>query len=77
MNTQPYEHPKETNTNEFPLSIIPVSSQKTPLGAWTQYQTQVTPIDYWHSHYINQGTVGIICGKVEHKLRDHRYRRKE
>ncbi|AHW61444.1 Bifunctional DNA primase/polymerase, N-terminal [Draconibacterium orientale] len=50
------------------LSIIPVSSKKTPFTPWTEYQSNIAPISLWHSHYINQGTVGIIAGKVSGNL---------
>ncbi len=46
------------------LSIIPVSSAKIPFKEWKEYQSKVAPISLWHPHYQNQGTVGIITGKV-------------
>ena len=52
----------------FRLSIIPVSSQKIPFKSWTQYQSKIAPISEWHSHFYNQGTVGIITGKVSGNL---------
>ena len=48
----------------FDLSIIPVSSNKTPFGPWKHYQTLIAPIEKWVGHYQNQGTVGIITGRV-------------
>lgn len=50
------------------LSIIPVSSAKQPFGKWKEYQSKIAPISLWHSHYQNQGTVGIITGKVSRNL---------
>ena len=52
----------------FGLSIIPVSSQKIPFKSWVEYQTKIAPIAEWHTHYCNQGTVGIITGKVSGNL---------
>ena len=52
----------------FGLSIIPVSSQKIPFKSWTEYQSKIAPISEWHSHFYNQGTVGIITGKVSGNL---------
>lgn len=46
------------------LSIIPVSSAKIPYKEWKEYQSKIAPISLWHPHYQNQGTVGIVCGKV-------------
>jgi predicted P-loop ATPase len=53
---------------EFSLSIIPVSSQKIPFKPWTAYQAKVSPISEWYSHYQNQGTIGVITGKVSGNL---------
>lgn len=53
---------------EFPLSIIPVSSQKTPLISWKKYQVEISPIFLWYSHFQNQGTVGVITGKISGNL---------
>lgn len=50
------------------LSIIPVSSAKQPFGKWKEYQSKIAPISLWHQHYQNQGTVGIITGKVSGNL---------
>jgi hypothetical protein len=50
------------------LSIIPVSSAKQPFGKWKEYQSKIAPISLWHSHYQNQGIVGIITGKVSGNL---------
>jgi hypothetical protein len=67
MNTQ-YETavlqtPLKTN-DDFPLSIIPVSSQKIPFKKWEQFQREIPPVNYWHTHYVTQGTVGIVCGNI-------------
>ena len=48
----------------FDLSIIPVSSHKTPYGKWKQYQSECAPYKQWREHYCNGGYVGIITGKV-------------
>ena len=58
----------EIDTENFGLSIIPVSAKKTPFRPWAEYQTKIAPISEWHSHYLNQGTVGIITGKVSGNL---------
>jgi len=47
------------------LSIIPVSSAKIP---YKEYQSKIAPIAIWHSHYITQGTVEIIAGKISGNL---------
>ena len=52
----------------FSLSVIPVSSQKIPFKSWVEYQTKIAPIAEWYTHYCNQGTVGIITGKVSRNL---------
>ena len=63
---------QEANQNDDPhnlgLSIIPVSSKKIPFASWTEFQTRIAPFEDWHSHYIKQGTVGIITGKVSGNL---------
>jgi len=54
---------------EFGLSIIPVATNKKPIiKSWSEYQSTIAPIALWHSHYINQGTVGIITGKISGNL---------
>ena len=58
----------EKDEHEFGLSIIPVSAQKQPFRPWTEYQTRIAPISGWYSHYCNQGTVGIITGKISGNL---------
>jgi hypothetical protein len=50
------------------ISIIPVASNKKPFRPWAEYQSNIAPISLWHSHYINQGTVGIITGRVSGNL---------
>jgi len=57
------------NDNQYiDLSIIPVSTNKIPFDPWAEYQTKIAPISYWHSHYVNQGTIGIITGKISGNL---------
>jgi hypothetical protein len=59
------------NTNTDPiceLSIIPVGSNKQAFLPWKQYQTQIAPVSFWHQHYMDDGYVGIICGKVSGNL---------
>lgn len=54
---------------EFGLSIIPVALTKKPIiKSWSEYQSTIAPIALWHSHYLNQGTVGIITGKISGNL---------
>lgn len=48
----------------FGLSIIPTNTAKKPFNPWGEYQTKIAPTTIWHSHYINQGTVGVITGKI-------------
>ncbi len=57
-----------SDNDNIGLSIIPVSSAKQPFGKWKEYQSKIAPISLWHSHYQNQGTVGIITGKVSGNL---------
>lgn len=54
----------KSNNHDFPLSVIPVSSQKIPYKKWEQFQKEIPMVAYWYTHYINQGTVGIVCGKI-------------
>ena len=53
---------------EFGLSIIPVSSAKIPFSAWKKYQKEIAPVSNWLQHFQNQGTVGIITGKISGNL---------
>jgi predicted P-loop ATPase len=53
---------------EFCLSIIPVSSAKIPFSAWGKYQNETAPVSNWLQHFRNQGTVGVITGKVSENL---------
>jgi hypothetical protein len=53
---------------EFGMSIIKVTPKKIPLREWAEYQTKISPLSEWHSHFCNQGTVGIITGKVSGNL---------
>src|SRR5674476_26144 len=57
-----------TGNESFDLSIIPVSTNKIPFDPWAEYQTKIAPISYWHSHYVNQGTIGIITGQISGNL---------
>ncbi len=61
-----WNNPNEES--DIGLSIIPVSTQKAPFRSWAEFQTQMSPISNWHSHYINDGTVGVICGKISRNL---------
>lgn len=54
--------------NDLGLSIFCTNSQKVPIGKWKQYQKIVAPINVWYSHYQNQGTVGIVTGKISGNL---------
>lgn len=58
----------ESDSEEFGLSIIPVGKNKQPFRPWAEYQSNIAPISLWHSHFINQGTVGIIAGKISGNL---------
>ena len=60
-----YENNEDTNIR---LSIIPVSTQKTPFRPWVEYQKTIAPFDEWHNHFVKDGTVGIICGKISGNL---------
>ena len=53
---------------EFGLSIIPVSTNKIPFKPWGEYQSKIAPTSLWHSHYVKNGTVGIISGKISGNL---------
>jgi len=65
----PADNNKKIDPKEFGLSIIPVAINKIPIiKSWSEYQSKIAPISLWHSHYINQGTVGIIAGKVSGNL---------
>jgi hypothetical protein len=50
------------------LSIIPVSTQKTPFSAWKLYQKEYAPYKQWREHYCNGGFIGIICGEISNNL---------
>ena len=50
------------------LSIFCTNSQKVPIGKWKQYQHIIAPINIWYSHYQNQGTVGVVTGKISGNL---------
>lgn len=65
--TNQVENPEDPECN-FGLSIIPVSSIKIPFKKWAEFQTKISPISSWHTPYLNQGTVGIITGKVSGNL---------
>jgi hypothetical protein len=58
----------ENDDQALGLSIIPVASNKIPFKPWGEYQTKISPVSYWHSHYLNQGTIGIITGKISGNL---------
>ncbi len=62
-----YEEKTQTD-KAFELSIIPVSSQKIAFKRWKEFQQQISPIDNWHSHFINGGYVGIITGSISGNL---------
>jgi hypothetical protein len=54
--------------HDIGLSIIPVSTNKKPFTPWAQYQKVIAGFQEWHQHYLNQGTVGIITGKISGNL---------
>jgi hypothetical protein len=57
-----------TEDKLFDLSIIPVNTNKIPFNPWAKYQREIAPISEWHSHFKNQGTIGIIAGKISGNL---------
>jgi len=58
----------EVDDQALGLSIIPVASNKIPFKPWAKYQREIAKISAWHSHFINQGTVGIITGRISGNL---------
>jgi predicted P-loop ATPase len=58
----------ENDDQALGLSVIPVASNKVPFKPWAEYQKKIAPISLWHTHFLNQGTVGIITGKVSGNL---------
>jgi predicted P-loop ATPase len=56
------------NEKKIDLSIIRVSSQKIPFRKWEENKKTIDPVDKWYHHYLNQGYVGIVCGKVSGNL---------
>ena len=52
----------------FDLSIFPVKTDKTPMGKWKHFQSQIAPISEWKNHYNNEGYVGIITGTISGNL---------
>ena len=50
----------KNDSQDIGLSIIPTASNKIPQILWAKYQREIAPISVWHSHFKNQGTVGII-----------------
>ena len=58
----------KNSSQDIGLSIIRVNKDKTPIKPWAEYQTKIAPISDWHSHFKNQGSVGIITGKVSGNL---------
>jgi hypothetical protein len=57
----------ETNA-KIGLSIIEVNKNKSPKGAWKEFQTSEPPVSQWYNHYLNYGNVGIITGQVSENL---------
>lgn len=57
-----------TVQEKFGLSIIKVSQNKVPFEAWAEYKTEENPIENWHGHFLKNGHIGIICGKVSGNL---------
>ncbi len=62
------ETEKAIDNREIGLSIIPVSTNKIPFKPWAEYQTKIAETSIWHSHYLKEGTVGIITGKISGNL---------
>jgi hypothetical protein len=59
---------KKNDNQATGLSIIPVLSNKIPFKPWAKYQREIAPISEWYSHFKNQGTIGIIAGKISGNL---------
>ena len=58
----------EVDDQVLGLSIIPVASNKIPFKPWAKYQREIAPISDWHPHFLAQGTVGIITGRISGNL---------
>lgn len=63
-----YNQNVETDLQNIGLSIMRTSSQKTPLGTWKQYQSEIAPENTWIDHYRKGGYVGVITGKISGNL---------
>ncbi|MCA1759952.1 MAG: bifunctional DNA primase/polymerase, partial [Bacteroidales bacterium] len=50
------------------LSIIPVNNNKTPIGKWKPYQSEISPISNWREHFCNGNYIGIITGRISLNL---------
>ena len=59
---------EESVNRNLNLSIIPVAPTKIPFKGWKQYQQIPSPIENWHSHFLNGGYVGVICGDISRNL---------
>lgn len=46
------------------LSVIEVNKNKNPKGPWKQFQDEIPPISSWYGHFLNDGYIGIITGRV-------------
>ena len=57
-----------TGDQNLGLSIIPVNSNKSPFKSWARYQKEIADFEDWHRHYVNQGTVGVITGRISGNL---------
>ncbi len=57
-----------TDGQELGLSIIPVSTNKIPFKPWARYQKEIAGFQDWHQHFVNQGVVGIITGRISGNL---------
>ncbi|MDF5691604.1 VapE domain-containing protein [Aquirufa aurantiipilula] len=56
------------NQKTLNLSIIPVSKDKVPFQSWDKFKYTLAPNEIWYSHFINNGSVGIITGKISQNL---------
>ena len=59
---------KHWNDTRGGLSIIKTNENKIPTGKWKSFTEKQNTIDDWYNHYINGGSVGIICGSVSGNL---------
>lgn len=57
-----------SDCQDIGLSIIPVNSNKSPFKPWARYQKEIAEFNDWHQHFLNQGNVGVITGRISGNL---------